>query len=144
MGLTYATVRLKNGTEKSLARLGQMPEANVSTIDVNFLVDTGAYNMAINQVIADQLGLIPFKEEMVTTATGELVLLPVVGPIWVEYLTRSGNHDAFVLSGNSEPLFGAIQLEALDLIVDPLKQELTTPPDRPNKPVHIMKGFRKV
>jgi clan AA aspartic protease len=143
MGLTYATVTLRNGTDQGMQEAGLLPAENVRMLDVEFLVDTGAFRMAINERIAQQLGLKPKREEPVSTATGEVVLLPVVGPINIRYLSREGICEAFVLPGNAEPLFGALQMEDLDLIVDPVKQLMTTPPDRPYKAMHIMKGFRR-
>jgi clan AA aspartic protease len=141
MGLTHATITLKNGTDQGMFEADLLPKEKIRTLEVKFLVDTGAFKMAINEKIAEQLGLKSHREEPVSIATGEIISLPVVGPINVEYLTRQGVFDAFMLPGETEPLFGAFQMEALDLIVDPIRQQLRTPPDRPYQPVHALKGF---
>ena len=44
-----------------------------------------------------------------------------------------------VLPGNAQVLLGSIPMEDLDVIIDPLKQELTVHPERPYIPKTILK-----
>jgi hypothetical protein len=38
---------------------------------------------------------------------------------------------SYLLPGNTEPLLGAILLEDMDVLIDPLRQELIVHPDHP-------------
>ena len=44
-----------------------------------------------------------------------------------------------VLPGDSEPLLGAIPLEEMDVLIDPLRQELIVNPEHPDMAVLKMK-----
>ena len=48
-----------------------------------------------------------------------------------------------VLSGDNEILLGAIPLEDMDVLIDPLRQELIVNPDHPYYAQMSLKGLRK-
>ena len=62
MGLVYAEIALINADDLALARRHVIGEEEVKRINVNMLVDSGAYFMAINESIQSQLEL-PFIEK---------------------------------------------------------------------------------
>ena len=64
MGLVYADIELINTTDLEMARRHIIGEEEVKRIHVNMLVDTGAYNLCINESIQEQLDL-PFGIKMV-------------------------------------------------------------------------------
>jgi clan AA aspartic protease len=95
------------------------------------LVDSGAYNLCINESIQAQLQL-PFIEKRIAElANGTREEYDVVGPVDVKFKNRSTTCRAFVLPGDTEPLLGAIPLEDMDVLIHPLRQELIVNPEHP-------------
>jgi len=74
---------------------------------------------------------------IVTLADGRQIKAPRIAPIEIFFDNRSYVTEALVL-GN-EPLMGILPLEAMDLMVDPLKQRLIVNPAHPNFPVALAK-----
>jgi clan AA aspartic protease len=131
MGLTYAVVELINSEEIGLARRNIIGEEEIKRIQVNMLVDSGAYNLCINESIQAQLQL-PFIEKRIAElANGTREEYDVVGPVDVKFKNRSTTCRAFVLPGDTEPLLGAIPLEDMDVLIHPLRQELIVNPEHP-------------
>lgn len=64
-------------------------------------------------------------------ANGHIVEYDVVGPVEVRFKNRRCSINAMVLSGDNEPLLGAIALEDMDVIIHPQRQELVVHPDHP-------------
>ena len=126
MGLTYATLKLTNLFGKQ-------------QVEVAALVDTGATFMCVTEEIALQLGfdITEVRQQVVTLADGHQRMVPKIAPIEIAYANRTYVTEAVVL-GN-EPLLGVIPLEAMDLIVDPRRQELIVNPQHPNYPVALAK-----
>ena len=62
MGLVYADIELINAEDVALARRYVIGEDEIKKINVSMLVDTGAYNLCINESIQEQLQL-PFIEK---------------------------------------------------------------------------------
>lgn len=106
---------------------------------VRMMADSGAIMMAINEDIQMQLGLPVIEKTIVQLADGSRLELEVVGPLKARFGDRSCTLDALVLPGNTEPLFGAIPMEYMDLIVDPAKQTLGPHPSRPIRPMISLK-----
>jgi len=131
MGLVYADIELINTEDIALARRNIIGEDEIKRMRVNMLVDTGAYMMAVNETIQEQLQL-PFKERRkAQLANGSVVEYDVVGPIEVRFKNRTATCNAFVLPGDGEPLLGAIPMEEMDVLVHPQRQELIVNPDHP-------------
>lgn len=116
-------------------------------MNVNILVDTGAYNICINESIQEQLDL-PFiekrKAQLANRATNRdhIEEYNVVGPIVLKFKNRRTVCNAMVLQGDSEPLLGAIPLEDMDVLVHPARQELIVNPDHPYYAQMKLKGIR--
>ena len=131
MGTVYAEVELINCDDISLARRHIIDQDEVRCVRVTMLVDSGAYMMAINEFIQEQMGF-GFQERRVTQlASGEWVEYKVVGPIRVKFANRTATCNAFVLPRDSEPLLGAIPMEELDVLIHPKRQELIVNPLHP-------------
>ncbi|MEO7309217.1 MAG: clan AA aspartic protease [Chitinophagaceae bacterium] len=139
MGLIHAEVELINAAEMEMAKRHLIGEEEIRRMHSIMLVDTGAYNLCINENIQAQLQL-PFIEKRGgTTADGRWIDLDVVGPVHVKFKNRNTVCTAMVLPGNSEPLLGAIPLEDMDVIIHPLRQELIVNPDHPYMAVMSLK-----
>jgi len=132
MGLVYAEIELINAEDIGLARTAIIGEEEVRRLRLNMLVDSGAYMMAINESIQEQLGL-PFREKRkVKLANNRVVEYDVVGPVDVKFANRRATCNAFVLPGDSEPLLGAIPMEEMDVLIHPFRQELIVNPEHPD------------
>ncbi len=131
MGLVHAEVELINAGDLEMVRRNFLDPEDVKRITVSMLVDTGAYNLCINEDIQAQLQL-PFVEKRLGyTADNRRIELDVVGPVFLKFKNRTTSCLAMVLSGDSEPLLGAIPLEDMDVLIHPQRQELIVNPEHP-------------
>ncbi len=131
MGLVYADIELINADDLALVRRNKMDQDEVRHMDINMLVNSGAYMMSINENIQEQLQL-PFVEKRkAQLADGSIAEYDVVGPIQVRFANRKAVCNAFVLKGDNEPLLGAIPMEEMDVLIHPLRQELLVNPEHP-------------
>jgi clan AA aspartic protease len=126
MGLIYADLTLSNPREDKL-----------KPVKVKSLVDTGAMFTCIPEHLAIQLKLKEIQTREVTTADGKKHLCPYVGPIQIHFENRICLAGALVL-GDSV-LLGVIQMEDMDVLINPLKSKLTVNPESPNIPSGIIK-----
>ncbi len=131
MGLTYAEIELINSDDLSLARRHIIGEEEVKRMYSTMLVDSGAYNLCINENIQAQLQL-PFIEKRIAEmANGTREEYDLVGPIVVKFKNRQTVCNALVLQGDNEPLLGTIPLEDMDVLIHPQRQELIVNPEHP-------------
>lgn len=139
MGLIYAEIELINAGDLELVKRNFMDADEIKRIRIDMLVDTGAYNLCINEEIQAQLQLSFVEKRSAYTADNRLIEMDVVGPVFVKFKNRTTSCLAMVLPGNSEPLLGAIPLEDMDVIIHPLRQELIVHPDHPYQAVMTLK-----
>ena len=124
MGTVYATINLKNQFDINKVELGLIKEEEIRQTTVEAVVDTGAKALVINEELRQQLGLEIMGERPAFVANGADVMLKIAGPVELQWKNRTMMIQPFVLSGCKEPLLGVIPLEYMDLIVDPIKEEL--------------------
>ncbi len=134
MGLVNADIELLNAVDVYQNRSGKMANELVKKVQIRAMVDAGAYYLAINENIKNQLGLIVIENTYGTGADGTQIELDIVGPIEVRFKNRRTTVDAMVLPGNSEVLLGAIPMEGMDVIINPLKQTMEVNPEHPYVP----------
>jgi clan AA aspartic protease len=132
MGLTYADITLVNTIDTADVRRGLMLPESIRMIDVRALVDSGAMSLVINKKIKEQLGLQVLRTTEGELADGSQTTCEVAGPVGVRFKNRETTCEAFVLDNANEVLLGVIPIEGMDVIIDPIKEELVLPPDRPN------------
>jgi clan AA aspartic protease len=131
MGLVYADITLINGEDVVLAKRDIIGEKEIKQMTVSMLADSGAYMLAINENIQEQLQLPVIEKRKGQMANGTIEEYDVVGPIQVKFKNRRCVIDAMVLHGDNEPLLGAIPMEDMDILIHPLRQELIVNPDHP-------------
>jgi clan AA aspartic protease len=131
MGLIHAEIELINGGDLEMVRRNLMDQDEVKRMFVTMLVDTGAYNLCINEVIQEQLQFPIVEKRKAQLANGSIEEYDVVDNVQVRFKNRATTCRAMVLPGDTEPLFGAIPMEDMDLIIHPLKQELLVNPEHP-------------
>lgn len=131
MGLVYADVELINAGDIEMARRYIIGEDEIKRMRINVLVDTGAYNLCINESIQAQLEL-PFVEKRKgQLANGSIEEYDFVGPVVLKFKNRQTACYALVLRGSNEPILGAIPLEDLDVLIHSVRQELIVNPEHP-------------
>ena len=79
---------------------------------------------------------------MITVADGRRVIVDYVGPVRVEVFGRSAFTGALVTG--DQVLLGAIPMEAMDVLIDPRRQQLIPNPAHPNIPGAMAVGVRPV
>jgi clan AA aspartic protease len=132
MGLIYAEIELINAEDLGMARKHIIGEDEIKKANVTMLVDSGAYNLCINETIQQQLDLPFIEKRKAVMANGTVEEFEVVGPVVLKFKNRRTVCNAFVLQGNNEPLLGAIPMEDLDVIIHPQRQEMIVNPEHPN------------
>jgi len=131
MGLVYAEIDLINGGEIYLQRQGLLDEESVKQVRVVALVDSGAYNLCINETVRAQLDLPFIQKQFGTLADETLIEGDVIGPVEVRFENRSTTVRAIVLPGDAEILLGSIPLEDMDVLIDPKQRKLVVNPKHP-------------
>ncbi len=131
MGLVYADIKLINGDDIVLARRNIIGQEEVKEMNVSMLVDTGSYNLCINEDIQSILQFNVVEKRLAETADGRVVECDVVDNVQVRFKNRATTCRAMILPGSCEPLLGAIPLEDMDVLVDSQRQELIVNPEHP-------------
>lgn len=131
MGLVYAQIELISGDDLALNRRGFLPAEQIKRLNVNALVDSGAYMLVVNQHVKEQLDLPVLEEQTARLADESEVRVEVVGPVEVRFENRSTTVRAMVFPGDAEVLLGAIPMEDMDVLVDPKQGRLIVNPENP-------------
>jgi clan AA aspartic protease len=124
VGTTYAEITLKNEGDKVRVKCGLIKEPEIRQTTVRALVDTGAITLVINEEMRQQLGLEVEETRAVTLGNDTKALCKLTEPVAVLWKDRSAVCRALVTSEKGETLLGAIPLEDMDLMVNPVNQEL--------------------
>ncbi|MDR1908420.1 MAG: hypothetical protein LBQ35_00695 [Spirochaetaceae bacterium] len=123
MGIVYAEITLKNAGDKVRVQERLIKEKEVRTVTVRAMADTGCGSLVISEGIREKLGLA--ITGLRRSTGGAKRPCQVTEPVEVHWKNRDAVCRALGLPGAEEVLLGAIPLEDLDLIVDPVRQELT-------------------
>jgi clan AA aspartic protease len=124
MSCFNAEITLVNARDAGNAEDGLIPKAKVRTVTVNALVDTGAFTLVIPETICRQLGLAIKSKRSVTVAGGAQDDCNVTDGVEIHWKDRDTIQQAIVLPGEEDVLLGALPLEAMDLMVDPVHERL--------------------
>ena len=125
MGTVYATITLKNIKDMIKAEGGSINEQEIRQTTVKAMVDTGAGTLIINEELRQQLGLQVVGERPVAFANDTREMMKIAGLVEVHWENRTMTCQPVVVPGADLILLGLIPLEAMDLMVDPVRQELT-------------------
>ena len=126
MGITYADIQIENLFQKRC-------------MDVRALVDSGSVFLTVPEHVALQLGfdITEVSTREVVLADGARKAVPMIGPLRVHFLDRYCDLSALVMG--DEPLFGAVPMEMMDLVLHPATQSLRVNPESPFVPVALAK-----
>ena len=123
MGNVFAEITLKNGSDHVLAQKGHIAEQDIRSNTVNAVVDTGTVTLVINEDICQKLGLTIVGIRTATLAGGNKIDCKITEPVRIYWKNRDAFCQAVVLP-EGEILLGVIPLEFMDLIVDPVAEQL--------------------
>ena len=141
MGAVHATINLTNRDDMARAKDGTIPPSAVRRRSVECLADSGATTLVIPQSLATSLGLDRLGKRLVVIADGSVSECDVVGPIEVAFQDRSMVGSAIAMPGEVQILLGQIQMEDMDLVIDPLAQKLIPNPASPERARMMAVGF---
>jgi clan AA aspartic protease len=129
-------ITLTNAGDISAVRNGFIPEAKIRRLSVDAMVDTGAWTLVINEETRQKLGLAIRKTSRSSMANGESYASALTEAVEIQWRDRSTELSAVVLPNAKHILFGALPLEAMDLMVDPVEECLKG--RHGDEPLHIL------
>jgi clan AA aspartic protease len=135
MGKVMETIRLTNDYDFAQALAGERNPADVRTIDLEALVDTGATTLILPADAVERLGLPVRGHRKVRYADDRVETIPWVVGVKMEIRGREAVVSALVGPAGSTPLIGQIPLEEMDFVVDPKSRELRPNPASPDAPL---------
>jgi clan AA aspartic protease len=124
MGDVHAEIRLVNAGDRIRFREGLIADQAIRHTKVRALVDTGARTLVISEAIRQELGLETEGTQGALLADGSEQDYPVTEPLYILWTNRASICRALVIPNAPTVLLGVIPLEEMDLIVDPVRQEL--------------------
>jgi predicted aspartyl protease len=124
MGRFSMKLELANFVDLVRANNGDIPEDSVRRCEVDGVVDTGAAQLVLPAEVASLLGLEESWRAKVTYADGHTQQRPVVKHVWLRLCDRDSVFSAVVEPNRKTALIGAIVMEALDLVVDCVTQQV--------------------
>jgi len=124
MGIVYSEIKLINLVDKMKSQLGLIMEQEIRSMTVTAMVDTGAGTLVVNEAVCEKLGLEKKGKRSGILADGVRGFYDMAGPMEIWWKDRDFILDVMVIPNADEILLGAIPLEGLDLIVDPLGENL--------------------
>ena len=122
--MVQAEIVLVNIYDLRDAKHGIIKENQIRQISLTAIVDTGAITLVINEDIRQKLGLEIEGSRLVTLADGTRHTFSVTEPVNIKWKNRDTACRALLMPNSSYVLLGSIALEDMDLMVNPVKQEL--------------------
>lgn len=111
MGLTHVQMGIANPARPS------------KFIRQRFLVDSGAIYSVVQKSVLAKLGIKPHSKQQFTLANGDTIEREL-GDALFEYRGRRGASPVIFGKPGDSNLLGMVTLEALGLMLDPLRREL--------------------
>src|SRR5262245_43048419 len=124
MGKIMQKITLANSYDQELVRRGLARPEDVRAVEIEALVDTGATMLMLPAEVVALLGLPETRRREVEYANGQREELACVQGVRITILGRDAIASALVGAAGTTALIGQLQLEELDLIVDPKSREL--------------------
>ena len=144
MGYVYAEIQLTNEGDVEQNYRGLLPEDQIRRVTTTALVDSGAWDLVINEEVQKRLNLRFLERRTVKMADETLMELDVVGPIEVRFENKRTIVEAVILPGTSEVLLGAYPMEGLDVMIDPKGERLLVNPPWPNNPKAYIRAIKDI
>ena len=136
MGTFLEEITLENTIDRGLASRGYIKESEIRTLKVKAMPDTGAWTLVINEDVRQKLGLTIKGESHSTLADGRTSNYPITESVTIQWKDRNTELPAIVIAEAQDILLGALPLEAMDLIVDPVRKKLAGA--HGDQPLHVL------
>jgi clan AA aspartic protease len=120
MGHFTQQITLKNARDVGNALDGFIKEQDVRQVTIEAVVDTGASTMVITEDVWQKLGLAIDQQSYANIANGTRQMCQRTEAVAIHWKNRSTQCSAVVIPGAKKNLLGAIPLEGMDLMVDPV------------------------
>ena len=114
MSTVKTQITLKNAGDVEIAERGLMTDAQIRTLTVEAIADTGAWTLVINEDTCQQLGLRLEGPEPGVLADGSTVVCQITNGVEVHWKNRKTVCPALVVPGADEILFGALPMEGMN------------------------------
>ena len=111
MGFTYARIKIRKGY------------GSKKSVEQRLLVDSGAIYTVVPTEDLNELGIIAHSEEEFELADGNIIKRKV-GDAHYEFKGRKASAPVVFGEKGDSKLLGALTLEALGFVLDPLRREL--------------------
>jgi len=122
--MVHAEITLTNSLDNGLAGKGYIKTEDIRTVTVTAVADTGSMHLVITEELRQKLGLGVKEEKTAHVANGQQVKCHITEGVEVQWKDRTTIVPALVIPGAKKVLFGAIPMEAMDLMVNPVTQEV--------------------
>ncbi|MDR2471448.1 MAG: hypothetical protein LBD09_04995 [Treponema sp.] len=122
MSIFTEAITLTNAGDLSNATRGLIPQSEVRSLTVDACVDTGSWFLVVNEKIRAALGLELTDTSTAALADGSVKKYPVTEPVEFRWKDRKKSMNALLIPDSDEVLFGALCMEALDVIADPIDE----------------------
>lgn len=140
MSTFYEKITLTNVWDILNEKRGIVPQSAVRSITVDACVDTGAWTLVINEEIRAALGLTINYSRSSTQADGTTAEYAMTEPVEFCWKDRKYALPALVIPTADKVLFGALPMESLDVMADPVDECLKG--RHGDKPLHILYMLR--
>jgi predicted aspartyl protease len=129
-------ITLENVIDRGLADRGYIKDAEVRTLTIGAMPDTGAWTLVINEDTRQKLGLTIEGSSDSSLADGVTSNYPMTEAVKIQWKNRSATLQAIVVGNAQTALLGALPLEAMDLVVDPVRKQLAGA--HGDQPLHVL------
>ena len=144
MGYIHAEIELTNEDDLAFHRRGYLPEEKIKRVTCRALVDSGAWDLVINDDVQKKLNLPVLGRETITLADETMLDVEIVGPVKVSFEDHFTIVRAVVLPDTSEVLLGAFPLQGLDAFIDAKRERLLVHPESPDNPKSYIRQVKHV
>jgi hypothetical protein len=124
MGETFAEITLKNVGDCYRVKEGLIKRSEVRETTLEAVADTGAATLVINETVRAALGLEIIGPADAYLADGKSHGIAIAEAVEVHWKDRVMTCLPYFVASAPEVLLGAIPLEDMDLIVDPVDQRV--------------------
>ena len=124
MGMVHTEITLKNARDEGNAQERLIKFEDVRSVTITAVADTGSMHLVINEELREKLGLSVIEERTANIADGQRIPCKMAEAVEVCWKNRRTLCPALVIPGAKSVLLGAIPLEGMDLIVNPVTQEV--------------------
>jgi hypothetical protein len=124
MSIFSEEITLVNPIDEGMATRGFIKETEVHRLTVKALVDTCAWVLVINEETRAKLGLAIEGPIDATLADGSTNTYNQTGAVKIQWKDRSTTQQALLVPNANAVLLGALPLDAMDLMADPVNERL--------------------